>query len=175
MATLEYHIGARGYPGYTVTTTTPNGSVVRQVVPAMALTASDGTAMPAGSATDPSYTQQVPASAGASALTPVTVTSATSLIVKGAPGNFYGASITAGATAGLLIAYNSATVPGAGANLTQTQILGVVAVAANGSAAIGDFSIPDRFSAGVTLLFSTTLATFTAPANPAQFLRGRAI
>lgn len=117
---------------------------------------------------------QTPSSSASNALTPATGTNTTSLVVKAAAGNFYGASITAGATAGLLIAYNSAAAPGAGANLTQNLILGVVAVAANGSAAIGDFSIPDRFSAGVTLLFSTTLATFTAPANPAQFMRGRA-
>jgi len=119
------------------------------------------------------YVAPTPTASAMNAIVPVTTLNATSLQVKGAAGNFYGGSIVAGATAGFLIAYNSASVPAAGA-LTANSILAVVPVAANASAAIGDFQIPDRFSTGVVLLFSTAVNSYSVPANSAQFMRGRA-
>ncbi len=115
------------------------------------------------------------ASATASvAMAPVVATSAFNLVVKASAGNFYGGSIVAGATAGFLIAYNATSAPANAAALTANLILGVVPVLANGAAAIGEYTIPDRFSAGIVLLFSTNLATYTQPANAAAFIRGRA-
>lgn len=107
-------------------------------------------------------------------MTPVTALNSFGIVVKASPGNFYGGSVIAGATAGFLIAYNATTVPAAGATLTAGLILGAVSVSANGSAAIGEYNIADRFSVGVVLLFSTTLATNTNPANASVFIRGRA-
>lgn len=108
-------------------------------------------------------------------IVPTVAANASSLVVKASAGNFYGGSIVAGATAGFLIAYNAATAPAAGATLTAAQILGVVQVSANGSAALGEYTVPDRFGTGIVLLFSTAVTTYTVPANNAQFLRGRAM
>lgn len=113
--------------------------------------------------------------AAAVGLTPATAVNATSVVVKASAGNFYGGTIVAGATAGFLIAYNATTAPASGATLTAAQILGIVPVAANGSAALGEYTVPDRFSTGVVLLFSTSTTTYTLPANNAAFLRGRAM
>lgn len=125
--------------------------------------------------TNGTYGVATGSAASAVGMTPVVGRSATSLVVKASAGNFYGATIRSGATAGILVAYNAAAAPAAGAALTAGLILGVVDVAANATASIGEFVVPDRFSSGVVLLFTTTLATFTAPANPAEFLRGRAM
>lgn len=121
------------------------------------------------------YAVNVASGAAAAALTPVTNAGATSLVVKASAGNFFGGSIVAGATAGFLIAYNATAAPAANGALTANLILGAVQVAASGTAALGDYVVPDRASAGIVLLFSTSLSTFSAPANPAQFLRGRAL
>lgn len=120
------------------------------------------------------YNVAASSSAAAVGLTPITATNVSSLVVKASAGNFYGGTIVAGATAGFLIAYNAASAPASGAALTAAQILGVVQVAANGSAALGEYTVPDRFSTGVVLLFSTSTTTYTVPANNAAFLRGRA-
>lgn len=116
----------------------------------------------------------VPSITANAALTPVAALNSFGIVVKASAGNFYGGSVLAGATGGFLIAYNATAVPANGAALTAGLILGVVAVAANGSAALGEYSIADRFSTGVVLIFSTSLATNTNPANAAQFIRGRA-
>lgn len=57
MAGLEYHIGQRGYPGFTVSVTNPSGSVSREVIPAYALVSSTGAEIGGGSASTPTYTQ----------------------------------------------------------------------------------------------------------------------
>lgn len=178
---LTYLPGLQSQAGATVSATDPNdasGGTKQTLAPLVATIAVDATGTPTGTAGNPtpvaSTSTQAPSSTAANSLVPVTNTGQFSLVVKASAGNFYGGSITAGATAGLLIAYNAVSAPASGAALTQNLILGAVAVAANGSAAIGDYFIPDRFSAGITLLFSTNLATFTQPANAAQFLRGRA-
>lgn len=120
------------------------------------------------------YGVSVASTAAAASLTPVVASAASSLVVKASAGNFYGGSMVAGATAGFLIAYNAIAAPAGGAALTAALILGIVPVAANGYGAIGDFQIPDRFSVGVTLLFSTSTTTYTVPGNVALFMRGRA-
>lgn len=121
------------------------------------------------------YNVSTASGAAAVGLTPVTAVNVSSLVVKATAGNFYGGAILAGATAGFLIAYNAASAPASGAALNAAQILGVVQVAANGSAALGEYTIPDRFGTGIVLLFSTSTTTYAVPANNALFLRGRAI
>lgn len=116
-----------------------------------------------------------PSTATTAAITPTVGQGVTSLQLKSSAGNFYSASVTAGATAGFLIAYNSATVPASGAALTAALVLNAVAVGASGLAGLGGNPVPDRFSTGIVLLFSTSLATYTIPANPAAFMRGSAV
>lgn len=144
------------------------------VVPKVALVDGDGGAVSAGTTSSPTATQPVPATASANAITPVVASAASSLVVKASAGNLYGASMTAGATAGFLIAYNAAAAPAGGASLTAALILAAVPVAANGAASIGDFQIPDRFTTGIVLLFSTSTTTYTVPANVALHMRGKA-
>jgi len=116
-----------------------------------------------------------PSAAAASAIVPAVAQAATGLLLKASPGNLYSASMTAGATAGYLIAYNATAVPASGATLTASLLLNAIAVGANGFASLGGNPVPDRFGVGIVLLFSTSLATYTVPANPAIFLRGSAL
>ena len=106
-----------------------------------------------------------PTSSASAALAPKVGRDVSSLFLRSGGTNLYNASMIAGATAGFFIAYNSNTTPGAGASLTAARILAAVPVAANGYANID--GVPDRYDLGIVLLFSTTLATFTAPVNPA--------
>jgi hypothetical protein len=135
--------------------------------------------LPSGAATlaqQQAGTPILPSSTAAQAIAPVVAVNATALVVKASAGNFYGASIVAGATAGFLIAYNTNAVPPAGSALTAALSLFIAPVAANGVASVGaSNNIPDRFSSGVVLLFSTSATTYTVPANPAIHLRGRAV
>lgn len=178
---INFSPGLNAQAGVPITATDANDAASgtrTALAPLFATYPVDANGNATGTAANPtpvsSTSTQAPSTSAGNSLTPVTATAAFSVVVKNSAGNFYGGSITAGATAGLLIAYNSTTAPASGAALTQNLILGVVSVAANGSAAIGDYFIPDRFSAGVTLLFSTALDAFTQPANAAQFIRGRA-
>ncbi len=118
---------------------------------------------------------EAPSSDAANAVTPVVAgAGGSSLLVKGSAGNLYGASLTAGATAGFLIAYNAASVPAGGASLTAAQVIYAAPVLANGYVSIGDAAMPDRFSTGIVLLFSTSTTTYTVPTNPALHIRGKA-
>jgi hypothetical protein len=116
-----------------------------------------------------------PSSAAAAAIVPTVGQGITSLLLKASAGNFYSASITAGATAGFLIAYNATSAPASGATLTSALVLNQVAVNANGFASLGGNPVPDRFGTGIVLLFSTSLSTYTVPTNPAVFMRGSAL
>jgi len=123
---------------------------------------------------NPSPTASTPTAVAGNAIVPVTAVNATSLVVKASPGNLYSGSMVAGATAGFLVAYNSTAAPAASAALTANLTLFVVPVAANGFAAIGGDSIPDRFGVGITFLFSTSTTTYSVPASAALFIRGKA-
>lgn len=116
-----------------------------------------------------------PTSSASYAVQPQTAVNVSSLVLKASAGNFYSASMTAGGTAGYLIVYNAAAAPAAGATLTGSLIMHLVPVAANGIASVSVGSIPDRFSAGGVLLFSTNSTTYTVPANLAQHMRGRMV
>lgn len=109
------------------------------------------------------------------AVTPVTAQGVAKLLVKNSPGNFIGGKMTAGATAGFFIAYNSASVPADSSTLVATNILDVIPVAANQTVALGDYVTPDQASIGIALVFSTSLTTMTVPANLAVFIRGKAV
>lgn len=115
-----------------------------------------------------------PTTTAANSITPVVGVGSSSLVVKASAGNLYSASMVAGATAGFLIAYNANAAPAAGAALTASLVLGIAQVGANGYANLGGDTIPDRFSAGITLLFSTSSTTYTVPANLALHMKGKA-
>lgn len=126
--------------------------------------------------TSGSYQVPVASAAASAALVPVVAQNVFSLVLKASAGNMHSAEMIAGATAGFLIAYNATTAPANLAALTAALVLGAVPVAANGQAKINqDDILPDRFGTGCVLLFSTSLTTYTQPANAAVFMRGKII
>lgn len=173
---LQYQAGVTTSVSDLSDAVTPNKMVAVPLVATMAV-AANGTANPAGTQADPVYdnNSSIPAGGAAYAITPQTTVNNSALQAKASAGNLYGASMTAGATAGFLIAYNSATVPTGGAALTAALILAAVPVAANGFASIGGTPYPDRFSAGIVLLFSTSTTTYTVPTNLALHMRAAVV
>lgn len=125
--------------------------------------------------TSGSYSVTTGSATAAVGVTPVVGAAVSGIVVKASAGNFYGGSVTTNGTAGYLIAYNAAALPTAGAALTAASILGCVYVGATASGFIGEYNIPDRFSTGVVLLFSTSTTTYTAAANLPLHIRGRAL
>ncbi len=97
-------------------------------------------------------------------LTPATADASAGLQVKAAPGSVYSVAATnETSTAGLLIGYNSVTVPGAGA-LTSTLIVECVVIPASGSVVIDHAGgLPTNFKTGITYLIGsgTACGTYT--------------
>lgn len=120
------------------------------------------------------YMVATPSASANNAITPIVNGGVSSLVVKASAGNLYYATIQAGATGGFLIAYNATAAPAGGAALTGSLVLDIVPVAANGFATLGGRAIPERYSAGIVLLFSTSLSTYTVPANLANHMKGAA-
>jgi hypothetical protein len=103
--------------------------------------------------------------------------SSSSQVLKASGGNLYSAYATAGATAGWLMIFNSATAPSNGATTAGTAAGGLqdcVQVPANQSISINYAGgPPEVFSTGITLVFSSTgCATLTASAT--AYLHGSA-
>jgi hypothetical protein len=175
MPAPSYHVGTnRGLIGVEVQ---PGGAgAPRGVVPAMVLVDESGASV--GTAANPQQTVTGPSTASGAAIAPVTALNSAAISVKTSSGNFYGASVVnnaASSVAGYLIAYNAPGVPANTSALTAALILGVKAVAAGADGSIDPTNVPDRFSAGVVVLFSTSLATRTDPAVLPVFLKGRAV
>lgn len=95
-----------------------------------------------------------------------TAVAAGSLILKASAGNVYGYEVCAGASAGYLMLFDSATVPADG-TVTPRR---VHAIAANASLS-RSFNPPLRCATGITLVFSTT-GPFTKTISATAFLAG---
>lgn len=113
-----------------------------------------------------------PSTDASAGLTPTVALGVSGLLLKASAGNVFSAKMTAGATAGFFVLYNATALPGAGAALTAALILDCVAVPANGTVELAGKSVPVRCGTGAVLLFTTTLATYTAPANLATHMAG---
>ena len=130
-----------------------------------------GSASPAGTSADPSFTtaSNAPSASPTTALSRVFTTAAAgSLIVKASAGNLYGYNIVSGASAGYVMIFDSATVPADG---TVTPKL-CLAIAANASIQ-ADRDVPIRFTSGIAMVFSTT-GPFTKTISATAFLAGDA-
>lgn len=102
-------------------------------------------------------------------VTPVsTGAAAASLVVKAAPGTLYAAEVGSTSASGWLMLFNTTSAPADGA----VTPLKAFQVAANTSARLA-FSTPLTFSAGITLVFSST-GPFTKTASITAFLSGDA-
>jgi hypothetical protein len=111
-----------------------------------------------------------PTSVAASALAvQATSVAAASLVLKAAAGNLYGYNVVTGASAGYLMAFDSATVPADGAVTPKLCI----AIAANASVD-RSFGKPLRFTVGIVLVFSTT-GPFTKTASATAFIAGESL
>lgn len=139
------------------------------------LTSPIGLDTPSGGATDPQYYSRIPSGDTASSITPVVGAGVSQLLIKASAGNFYGGSVVNNTTAGYLIAYNANTIPASGAALSANLVLGMNAIAANGVGSIDPATVPDRFNAGMVLLFSTSPTTFTIPGTLPFFMKGRGV
>lgn len=105
---------------------------------------------------------------------PVAAVGVTAQLLKSSAGYFSSASMVAGATAGFFILYNSNSIPAGGSALTAAATLLAVPVAASGYATLGGDFKDKICSTGVVLLFSTSLTTYTVPANAAAHMQGSA-
>jgi hypothetical protein len=110
--------------------------------------------------------------AAGAALVPLVALGVNTLNAKASAGNLYEATCIAGTTAGFLVAYNAVAAPAPAAALTAALVLNVVPVPA-GAVGIISNKIADRFGTGICLIFTTSLATYTAPATPAAFLQAK--
>ncbi len=112
-----------------------------------------------------------PHSVAAGAITPVVTTAAaSSLVLKNSAGNFYGANITTGGTAGYLMLFDATSPPTDGA-VTPIKTW---AAAANSTVEVGYNPIPVRCATGITLVFSST-GPFTKTASATAFMSGEAV
>lgn len=108
-------------------------------------------------------------------LAPTVCASASSCVLKASAGALVDGYVTTTA-AGYLYAFNSATAPSDGAVVGGTasgDYQDCVYVPANSSQAVSTAgTITEKFSAGITLMFSST-ACGTLTASTAAFLKGR--
>lgn len=117
------------------------------------------------------YTIPTPTTAATNALA-ATVTSAAAgtLVAKASAGNLYDWQVTTGGTAGYVLIFNATSAPADG-TVTPAQC---VAVAANSTVGASMTAMPERFSTGISLVFSST-GCFTKTASATAFIRARAL
>ena len=129
------------------------------VVAHLAMTEVAGVATPI-SATNPAPV--VITNLPASPIFAATPTAASALVAKASPGSLLGATATSTAS-GYLVAIDAAAVPAPGGTLTPKH---VDAVGAGGT---GGFALPvgvsEPFANGITVLFSSTVFTYTPSAT----------
>lgn len=119
--------------------------------------------------TSPLYTAPVPEDAAGVAITPsVTVAAASNLVAKASAGNLYSAYCQSG-TAGFCMVFNATSLPMDGA----VTPLHCVPVAAGSFAAIDFGQLPERYSTGITIGYSTGANCFTLTASATAFIRAR--
>lgn len=97
-----------------------------------------------------------------------TATASGSLIAKASAGSLIDWQGTAGASAGYFLLFNSTTVPADG-TVAPVQC---VAVAANSTVGSSTHYTPERFTTGITVVFSTT-GCFTKTISATAFIRAR--
>lgn len=91
---------------------------------------------------------------------------ASNLVVKGTPGNLYSWVVTSGASAGYVMIFNATTLPADGA-VTPADCR---VIAANSTIGSGNYDIPERYSAGIVIGFSTT-GCFSKTASATAYIR----
>lgn len=109
----------------------------------------------------------IPNSAPTGANSPAAnTTSGSNLVVKAAAGNLYGWRVTAAASAGYVLIFDATSAPADGVVSPKD----CVAVAANATVGSGPLDIPERYTTGITIVFSTT-GCFLKTASATAFIR----
>lgn len=88
-------------------------------------------------------------------------------VLKASAGNLYRLSVTSGASAGYIMAFNATTVPADGA---VTPLM-CRAIAASSTLTMSMSDMPARFTTGISVAFSTT-GCFTKTASATAFIEG---
>lgn len=111
-----------------------------------------------------------PSGVSVDGITPVVSTAVeSSHILKASAGNFYGACVTTGATAGFMMVFNATSAPADGA-VTPTEW---IQIAANSTACLSYGSgPPNAYATGITLVYSST-GPFTKTASATAAFVGR--
>lgn len=98
----------------------------------------------------------------------VTAAAGSDLVVKASAGNFYGFSLTTGATAGYALVFNATSAPANGA-VTPVKCL----VVGQNSTIGASFEPPIRLDTGIVVSFSST-GCFTKTSSATAFISGQA-
>lgn len=108
-----------------------------------------------------------PTSAATAANVPTaTAAVGSNLIVKGTPGNLYSWVVTSAASAGYVMIFNATTLPADGA-VTPADCR---VIAANSTIGSGNYDIPERYSTGIVIGFSTT-GCFSKASSATAYIR----
>lgn len=107
--------------------------------------------------------------AGTAIVPNATAAVASALIAKASAGNLYSWSVTSGASAGYIMIFDSVTAPADGAVTPKD----VQVIAAN-STFRAAYDIPQRFTTGITIVFSTT-GPFTKTASATAFIQAGSV
>lgn len=122
--------------------------------------------IPAGGTAGVAGVTQVPNNTTAAGIVPVVTSAlASNLVLKASAGNLYRARVTATAN-GYLMLFNATSAPVDGAVTPQSCTV----VSANSTVEI-DHQIPDRFSTGITAVYSST-GCFTKTASATAMIEG---
>lgn len=110
----------------------------------------------------------VPHTSAAGAIVPTASSAVTgALVVKASAGNLYEWRVVSGASAGYVLIFNATAAPADGA-VTPLDCVPVAANSAVGSTA----TIPERYTTGITIVFSTT-GCFTKTTSATAYIRAR--
>jgi len=112
------------------------------------------------------FTVPTPTASASNSIVPTaTAAVASGLVAKAAPGNLYSVNIVTGGSAGYLLVFNSTTIPADGA-VTPVKCM---PIAANTGIETNMRSMPEYFSAGISIAFSTS-GCFTKAASATAFI-----
>lgn len=111
-----------------------------------------------------------PSSASTSGIAPVVSASAESNhVLKSSAGNLYGVCVTNGATAGYMMFFNATSAPADGA---VTPVGWVAAPGVNTTYCYDPGAVPDYYSTGITVVYSST-GPFTKTASATAAFSGK--
>lgn len=112
-----------------------------------------------------------PTSAAAAGIAPVISTALeTGHVIKASAGNLYGLEVMSTSAAGMVLVFNSATVPAAG----TVAPVKAYNLPANSTLVVG-FDPPLKFTTGISVAFSTAVTPFTKTDSATAFISGEAV